>query len=381
MFRFFISLFLFSPLLDKHQSEPVVGAQRLDELLPKLKNKRVGLVVNQTSLVGKTHLVDTLVSRGVNVKKIFAPEHGFRGKVDAGQQINDELDSKTKLPIISLYGDTKKPKLEHLEDLDVVVYDIQDIGVRFFTYISTVQLVMEACAENNKTLIILDRPNPNGNFVDGPVLQPEFRSFVGMLPIPIVHGMTVGELARMSNEEGWSLSKKKCDLEIITIKNWLHKDLISLTVKPSPNLPNDHAIKLYPSICLFEGTVISVGRGTQMPFEVIGHPDLKNMPYQFTPVSIEGMSKTPPYENKLCNGIDLRKDSIKPGINLQYLIKLYHEYPVKEKFFISYFDKLAGNSVLKEQIKKGMSESEIKATWQKDLKAYKEKRKKYLLYP
>lgn len=353
----------------------------MDELLPKLKNKRVGLVVNQTSLVGKTHLVDTLVSRGVNVKKIFAPEHGFRGKVDAGQQINDELDSKTKLPIISLYGDTKKPKLEHLEDLDVVVYDIQDIGVRFFTYISTVQLVMEACAENNKTLIILDRPNPNGNFVDGPVLQPEFRSFVGMLPIPIVHGMTVGELARMSNEEGWSLSKKKCDLEIITIKNWLHKDLISLTVKPSPNLPNDHAIKLYPSICLFEGTVISVGRGTQMPFEVIGHPDLKNMPYQFTPVSIEGMSKTPPYENKLCNGIDLRKDSIKPGINLQYLIKLYHEYPVKEKFFISYFDKLAGNSVLKEQIKKGMSESEIKATWQKDLKAYKEKRKKYLLYP
>jgi len=366
---------------EKAGNKVIVGAQQLDLLLPKLKFKRVGIVVNQTSIIGKTHLVDTLQMLGVNLKKIFAPEHGFRGTADAGEIINDSIDIKTQLPIISLYGNSKKPKAGNLADIDVIVFDMQDVGVRFFTYISTAQYVMEACAENDKTLIILDRPNPNGSYVDGPVMQQQFMSFVGLLPIPIVHGMTLGELARLSNEEGWLAGKRKCNLEIIPIKNWKHGDFFSLPIKPSPNLPNDQAIKLYPSICLFEGTVISVGRGTQTPFQVIGHPDLKNMPYQFTPVSIDGMAKKPVMENKLCYGLNLQNVSVKQGLDLQYIIKFYKAFPDKDKFFNSYFDKLAGNSILKEQIQKGMSEDEIMATWQPDLDAFKALREKYLLYP
>jgi uncharacterized protein YbbC (DUF1343 family) len=356
-----------------------VGAEQLDLLLPFLKNKRIALVVNHTAMVGKTHLVDTLLKNGVSIKKIMAPEHGFRGKADAGETIKDGADSKTGLPIVSLYGNNKKPTAAQLSDVDLVVFDIQDVGVRFFTYISTLHYVMEACAENGKQVIVLDRPNPNGAYVDGPLLQPEHQSFVGMHPIPIVHGMTIGEYATMINGEGWI--KSKCALEVIKLKHWKHNDAYSLPHKPSPNLPNDHAIRLYPSTCLFEGTVISVGRGTQMPFEVLGHPDLKNMSFSFTPISIDGMSKNPPFENKTCYGLDLQKTDVKKQLDLSYLIQLYQLYPDKEKFFIPYFEKLVGTNALREQIKSGMTEEAIRKTWEEDLKKFRDMRSRYLLYP
>ncbi|MBX2955053.1 MAG: DUF1343 domain-containing protein [Cyclobacteriaceae bacterium] len=353
---------------------------QLEILLPKLTSKKVGIVVNHTSLVGKTHLTDTLLKRNVDLIKIYAPEHGFRGTADAGEEIKDGVDSKTKLPVISLYGNNKKPTTAQLAGVDVVIFDIQDVGARFYTYISTLHYVMEACAENNKKLIVLDRPNPNGHYVDGPILEKEFKSFVGMHPIPIVHGMTIGELARMINGEGWLEGGKTCDLEVVPVKNWKHADPFSLPVKPSPNLPNDQAIALYPSICFFEGTVISLGRGTQMPFQIIGHPDLKNMPFQFTPVSIDGMSKNPPLENKLCYGLDLREAKVKPQLDLSYLISFYRAFPDKDKFFISYFEKLAGTAKLREQIQQGLDEAQIRESWRVDLEKFKELRKKYLLY-
>lgn len=359
----------------------ITGAGQLEALLPKLIGKNVGLVVNHTSIVGKSHLADTLKSRGILIKKVFAPEHGFRGTADAGEKITDAIDSKTGLPIISLYGDNKKPKPEQLADINVLVFDIQDVGARFYTYISTLHYIMEACAENSKKLIILDRPNPNGNYVDGPVLKSDMKSFVGMHPIPIVHGLTVGELARMINGQGWLGGGKLCNIEIIKVKNWKHSDPYSIPVPPSPNLPNDHAIKLYPSICLFEGTVISVGRGTKMPFEIIGHPELKNFSYRFSPRSIIGMAKTPPYENLICQGLDLRKVEPEAELNIKYLIEMYKAYPDKDKFFNSFFDKLAGNTQLQQQIKDGVSEDVIRHGWASDLVNYKEMRKKYLLYP
>jgi uncharacterized protein YbbC (DUF1343 family) len=357
----------------------ITGAAQLDLLLPKLKGKQVALVVNHTSLVGKTHLADTLKSVGVNIKKIFGPEHGFRGAAADGELVNDSVDTKTGITLVSLYGKNKKPTAKQLADVDVVIFDIQDVGARFYTYISTMHYVMEACAENKKQLIILDRPNPNG-YVDGPVLQPGLKAFVAMHPIPIVHGLTVGELAQMINGEGWLEGSKKCSIDIIKVKNWKHNDEYSLPVKPSPNLPNDQAIKLYPSICLFEGTVISLGRGTQMPFLVLGNPDLKDMPFQFTPVNIKGMAINPPHENKVCYGIDLRNIVAERKLDLSYVIKFYNLYPEKDKFFKPYFDTLAGNTTLKQQIKDGLTEEQIRATWQQDLDAYKEKRKKYLLY-
>lgn len=359
----------------------ITGAMQLDVLLPMLTSKKVGIVVNHTSLVGKTHLADTLLKRNVNLIKIYAPEHGFRGTADAGEEIKDGVDSKTNLPVVSLYGSNKKPTAEQLADIDVVIFDIQDVGVRFYTYISTLHYVMEACAENNKKLIVLDRPNPNGHYVDGPILEKEFKSFVGMHPIPIVHGMTIGELARMINGEDWLEGNKTCDLEVIPVKNWKHADPFSLPVKPSPNLPNDQAIALYPSTCLFEGTVISLGRGTQMPFQIIGHPDLKNMPFQFTPVSIDGMSKNPPLENKVCHGLDLREVKVKPQLDLSYLISFYRAFPDKDKFFNNYFEKLAGTEKLREQIRQGLDEAQIRESWRIDLEKFKELRKKYLLYP
>lgn len=360
-------------------NEIIVGARQLDALLPKLVSQRVALLVNHTALVGKTHLADTLLKRNVNLVKIFVPEHGFRGTADAGEEIKDGTDTKTGLPLVSLYGVNKKATPQQLADVDVVVFDIQDVGARFFTYVSSMHYMMEACAENNKKLIVLDRPNPNA-FVDGPVLQPELKSFVGMHPVPIAHGLTVGELARMINGEGWLGENKKCSLEVIPVKNWKHADFYSLPVRPSPNLPDDQSIKLYPSTCLFEGTVLSVGRGTQTPFQVIGHPDLKEMPFQFTPISIEGMSKNPPHENKVCYGIDLRNVPVKRQIDLSYLISLYRAFPDKEKFFISYFDKLAGTTRLQEQIKQGLDEATIRQSWHDELNTYKELRKKYLLY-
>jgi len=360
--------------------EVITGAQQLDVLLPKLKNKRIALVVNHTSTIGTVHVADTLQKTGIDLKKIFAPEHGFRGKADAGEHLKDDTDTKTGLPLVSLYGNNKKPTAEQLADVDIIIFDIQDVGVRFYTYISTLHYVMEACAENNKKLILLDRPNPNGRYIDGPILQPEFKSFVGMHPIPLVHGLTIGELAQMINGEAWLAGNKKCNLEVIGLKNWTHRDGYSLPIKPSPNLPNDQSIRLYPSLGLFEGTVISVGRGTETPFQVIGNPELKDQPYSFTPVSIEGMAKNPPFENKPCHGIDLRNVVVQPDINLDYLISMYSAYPDKEKFFNNFFDKLAGNSTLKQQVKDGLTKEQIRKSWQADLETYKLMRKKYLLY-
>jgi uncharacterized protein YbbC (DUF1343 family) len=357
------------------------GAEQLNVLLPMLRGKNIALVVNHTAVIGKSHLADTLRASGITIKKIFAPEHGFRGTADAGEHVKDGVDKKTGLPVVSLYGSNKKPTAAQLADADLVVFDIQDVGVRFYTYISTLHYVMEACAENNKKLIVLDRPNPNGSYVDGPVLEPAFKSFVGMHTIPVVHGLTIGELAGMINGEGWLEGGKKCTLEVLKLKNWKHADPYSLPIKPSPNLPNDQSIRLYPSLCFFEGTVISVGRGTQTPFQIIGHPLLKDMPYNFTPVSIEGMAKNPPHENKVCYGLDLRTAPVPPRLDLQYLIDLYNAYPDKEKYFNNFFDKLAGNATLKQQIKDGLSEGDIRDSWESDLDGYRKLRAKYLLYP
>jgi len=355
------------------------GADQLDILLPLLKDKHIALVINHTSLVGSTHLADTLKSGAVTIVKIFGPEHGFRGSAADGEHVSDSVDIKTGIPVASLYGKNKKPTSSQLSDVDVVVFDIQDVGTRFYTYISTMHYVMEACAENNKKLIILDRPNPNA-FVDGPINEKPLQSFVAMHAIPIAHGLTVAELAQMINGEGWLANNLKCDLEIIPLKNWKHADNYSLPIKPSPNLPNDQAVRLYPSICLFEGTVISLGRGTLFPFQVLGNPELKTMDYQFTPVTIKGVAVKPPHENKLCYGLDLRNAVIERKIDLKYLIRMYQAYPYKEKFFLPYFDILAGNTVLKQQIKEGFSEEQIRESWKKELDAYKAKREKYLLY-
>jgi len=355
------------------------GAYQIDEYLPFLKDKKVALVVNQTSMIQNTHLVDTLLSLGVTIKKIFAPEHGFRGEADAGETVKNEVDKKTGLPLVSLYGNNKKPTPEQLKDVDVVIFDIQDVGVRFYTYISTMHFVMQACAENGKPLLILDRPNPNGSYIDGPVLETKYKSFVGMHPIPLVHGLTIAELAQMINGEHWLDSNKTCNLKIVKVKNYEHKDRYVLPVKPSPNLPNEVSILLYPSLGLFEGTVMSVGRGTDKAFQVIGAPDPAYGKDTFKPVSTTG-AKNPPYENKVCYGIDLSKQRPEPGLKLNYVIDMYQKSPDKEKFFNNFFNKLAGNSSLQEQIKKGMSEAAIRESWQAGLNNYKLMRKKYLLY-
>jgi uncharacterized protein YbbC (DUF1343 family) len=358
-----------------------VGAARLDFLLPKIENRNVALVVNYTATVGQTHLADTLKSRGILIKKIMAPEHGFRGNAANGEHVKDGYDTKTNLPVVSLYGNNRKPTRDQLSDVDVVIYDIQDVGVRFFTYIGTLHYVMEACAENGKKLIVLDRPNPNSGYVDGPVLSLDQKSFVGMHPVPVVHDMTVGEFAQMINGEGWLDGKRKCELEIIPLENWRHSDKYALTLRPSPNLPNDQAVGLYPSICFFEGTTLSLGRGTEFPFQAIGHPELKGFEFQFTPVTIEGVAKNPPQENKLCFGLDLREVPIPQKVDLHYLIDMYKAFPKKDEFFNSFFERLAGNTILRQQIKDGLTEDQIRATWQKDLDAFKEVRKKYVLYP
>lgn len=359
----------------------ILGAEQLDLLIPKLKGKKVALMVNQSSTIGNKHLVDTLLSRNINLVKIFSPEHGFRGNAPDGELIKDVKDAKTGLPIISLYGSSKKPSTEQLKDVDIVVFDIQDVGVRYFTYISSLFYLMEACVENDKPVLVLDRPNPHGGYVDGPVLKPEFTSFVGFGETPIVHGMTMGELAQLINGEKWLKNEIACRLDIIPMQNYTHDKPYTLPIKPSPNLPTQNAVMWYPSLCLFEGTVISVGRGTYMPFEVIGNPELKaQYSFSFTPVRIDSMSKFPPHENKVCYGLDLRNVKPEPKITLQYLIEFYNSYPQKDKFFLPYFEKLAGNDMLRKQIISGMTEDEIRLTWQNDLTAFKVKRSKYMIY-
>ncbi len=365
------------------QPTPLTGAERSELYLPLLQGKKVGLVGNQTSILpqsDKKHVVDFLLEKGVEIKKVFVPEHGFRGTADAGEKVDNSIDQKTGLPIISLYGNNKKPSADQIKDLDVVIFDLQDVGIRFFTYISTMHYVMEACAEQGKKVIIFDRPNPNGSFVDGPMLKAGYESFVGMHPIPVVHGLTVGELAQMINAEKWLKGGISADLEVIPVANWQRDQAYNLPVKPSPNLPSDLAIKLYPSTCFFEGTVMSLGRGTYDPFQMYGYPDPKFGNFTFTPVSIDGMSKTPPHQDKRCYGVDLRDESLDHQFTLKYLLDAYEKSGMKEKFFNNFFNTLAGTDELKKQILAGKSESEIRESWKAGLKAYMQKREKYLIY-
>jgi uncharacterized protein YbbC (DUF1343 family) len=357
----------------------LTGAQQLTAYLPELTGKRVAMVVNHTSLIGTTHLVDTLLSHKINIKKIFAPEHGFRGEASNGETLKNEVDQNTGLPLVSLYGKNKKPTAEQLADIDLVIFDIQDVGTRFFTYISTMHYVMEACAENGKQVIVLDRPNPNCHYVDGPILKPAFKSFVGMHPIPIVHGLTVGELAQMINGEKWLAGGKTCNLKVIPVKEYTHQTEYILPVKPSPNLPNQQSIRLYPTTCLFEGTMLSVGRGTDFPFQVIGAPDPSFGSFTFTPKDLP-YAKNPPHANVKCYGQDFRQDTLN-HLSIQYVIDMYKKAPDKTKFFKPYFNTLTGTDQVRKQIESGMSEAQIRQSWQQELQAYKAIRNKYLLYP
>lgn len=380
-FLAFFTLTLFSN--SSYSQQLLVGAEQSQLYLPLLQGKKVGVVGNQTSILPQSankHVVDFLLEKGVQVKKVFVPEHGFRGTADAGEKVDNSVDQKTGLPIISLYGSNKKPSADQIKDLDVVIFDLQDVGTRFFTYISTMHYVMEACAEQGKKVIIFDRPNPNGGYIDGPMLKPGFESFVGMHNIPIVHGLTVGELAQMINGEKWLKGGLTVDLEVIPVANWRHAQAYNLPIKPSPNLPNDLSIKLYPSTCLFEGTVASLGRGTYFPFQVYGYPDPKFGDFTFTPVSIDGMSKTPPHQDKLCYGRDLRGESMNHQFTLSYLLEAYEKSGMKEKFFNNYFNTLVGTDELKKQILAGKSEAEIRESWKVGMDAYKVKREKYLIY-
>lgn len=363
------------------------GADRLEELFPLLENKRISLVVNQTSLVQNVHLLDTLYNKGVHITQVFAPEHGFRGDADAGEFIKNGKDYRTQVSIISLYGKNKKPQPAQLQQTDIVIFDIQDVGARFYTYISTMFYVMQACAENNKELIILDRPNPC-DYVDGPVLDMKYKSFVGMLPIPVLHGCTIGELAQMINGEGWLGNNLQCPLKVITIEDWKHGQPYSLPVKPSPNLPNDQAIALYPSLCPFEGTSVSVGRGTDFPFQIIGSPTTKNLKFRFMPHPMKGSDKHPLHQDTYCYGLNLSSEkNIPKGFSLQYVIQFYNYFQnltkhTEKEFFTRphWFDLLMGTNQVRLDILKNKTEEQIRSAWQKKLNQYKEIRKKYLLY-
>jgi uncharacterized protein YbbC (DUF1343 family) len=362
----------------------VTGAERTEIYSPALEGKRLALVANHTSMIGSTHLVDSLLAHGFQIKKVFAPEHGFRGEAEDGTHIASGIDSKTGVMVVSIYGQTRKPSQQDLEDVDLVIFDIQDVGARFYTFISTMSLVMEACAERGIPFMVLDRPNPNGFYVDGPVLEPGFASFVGMHPVPVVHGMTVAEYAQMVNGEGWLNGGLTCELKVVPMLNYDHQTLYKLPVRPSPNLPDMTAVYLYPSLCFFEGTIISVGRGTERPFRIIGHPDYQEGSIEFTPVSIKGASVHPPHKDQLCLGFDMSylADSIliNKRLHLQPLIDAWNFFKDDEAFFNDYFSKLAGNSTLRQQIEAGLTESEIRASWQEDLERFKKMREKYLIY-
>ncbi|CAH8292538.1 uncharacterized protein YbbC (DUF1343 family) [Mariniflexile fucanivorans] len=382
-----------NPKPNTQNSQIIVGANQTVAYLPLLKGKRIGIVANQTSVIFKknlkpktqnpnyTHLVDSLIALNVNVKTVFAPEHGFRGTADAGEHIKDGIDTKTGVPIVSLYGDNKKPKPEQLKNIDVMIFDIQDVGARFYTYISSLHYVMEACAEGNIPVLILDRPNPNGHYIDGPILEMANKSFVGMHPIPVVHGMTIGEYATMINGEKWLKNGIQCELKVIPIKNYTHQMPYSLPIKPSPNLPNDKSINLYTSLCFFEGTNVSVGRGTNTQFQVFGSPflDKTNFTYTFTPKPNEG-AKSPLYQDKICYGTNLTTAKNLNSLNLGWLISAYKNTKNKADFFNSFFIKLAGTKKLQQQIEAGLSEAEIKTTWKQGLESFKETRNNYLIY-
>ncbi|MCG8411510.1 MAG: DUF1343 domain-containing protein [Bacteroidales bacterium] len=381
----FILLNLSSCSMPPQDMSIITGAEQTELYLSKLENKRVAIVANHTTLIKGKHLVDLLLSLDVDIKKIFSPEHGFRGKADAGEHVTNYIDKKTGLPVISLYGSNKKPKLSDLNNIDVLIFDLQDVGVRYYTYISTMHYVMEACAQAGVDIIILDRPNPNGFYVDGPVLNLKFKSFVGMHPVPIVHGMTIGEYAQMINGEKWLTNKITCKLDIIPCKNYTHKSRYTLPVNPSPNLQNMRSIYLYPSLGFFEGTSLSVGRGTMFPFQVFGAPNFNQGEFVFMPKSIEGASKYPKHQNKQCFGVDLRKidvDDLKntTQIQLKWILLGYQQSGDKNQFFKKFFYNISGVEDLKKQIINNKSEKEIRETWQTELNAFKKIRKKYLLY-
>lgn len=372
----------------------LTGAEQTEKYLPMLKGKRVAVLANPTAVIGHTHLVDSLQKLGIRIMKVFGPEHGFRGNASAGARVGDETDPATGIPVISLYGKKNKPSKEDLADVDIMVYDLQDVGCRFYTNINALARLMEACAENNKPLLILDRPNPNGYLVDGPILDMKLKSGIGMFPIPISYGLTPGEFAGMLNGEGWLANGEKCAITIIPVAHYRHDMPYTLPVKPSPNLNTQQSVMLYPSLCLFEGTVISQGRGTQFPFTVLGNPMLKGQyDFSFTPVSLPGMAETPLHMNQACYGLDLRQYDINQlrasgKINISWMMELYKAYPDKEKFFdyhqskeMGSIDKLAGTTLFKQQIMAGVSEDSIRRSWEPGLSQFKEMRKKYLLYP
>lgn len=375
-----------SNLLENKVETKIIPAANLTEnYLPMLKGKNVGIVANQTSVIFKgetnVHLVDSLLNLDINVTKVFAPEHGFRGKADAGEHVADGIDAATGLPILSLYGANRKPSPEHLKGIDVMLFDIQDVGVRFYTYISTLHYVMEVCAELNIPLILLDRPNPNGHYVDGPMLEEEVKSFVGMHPVPIVYGMTIGEYGKMINGEKWLENGIQCNITVVQLKNYIHNSEYDLPIKPSPNLPNAKSINLYASLCFFEGTNVSAGRGTEMQFQIFGSPFMtKNyFDFSYTPQPNFG-AKHPKHNGKVCFGRDLRNNEKLSSLNLEWLIESYNQTDNKEVFFNTFFPKLAGTNKLQKQIEQGMSFKEIKATWQDGLTAFKEVRNKYTIY-
>lgn len=377
-------LFLFFTTCYGTIKDPVPGANQIELYRNLIEGKALAIVANQTSMTGQTHLIDNLLGIGMNIKVIFAPEHGFRNLADAGEIIEDGKDPETGIRIISLYGKHQKPTPEDLSGIELVLFDIQDVGTRFYTYISTLHYLLEACAENNIKCIILDRPNPNGFYTDGNILDTAYRSFVGMDPIPVVHGMTVGEYAQMASSEGWLKGSIKCEITVIKCKNYTHKTFYELPVKPSPNLPNQTSLYLYPSLCFFEGTNISLGRGTTYPFQVYGSPKLPDRGFSFTPGSVPG-AINPPLQGTKCYGADLRnaiKDKLvpSPAINLDWVIGAYNDYPEKESFFTTYFDVLAGGPLLREQIQKGMTSSQIRSTWKEGLEKFGQIREKYLLY-
>lgn len=370
------------------------GADQTEKYLPYLKGKRIAVLANPTAVIGHTHLVDSLKSLGINIVKVFGPEHGFRGNASNGATVADEVDAVTGIPVISLYGKKSKATKEDLANVDLVIYDLQDVGCRFYTNINALARMMEACAENGKELLILDRPDPNGYLIDGPVLDMKLKSGIGMFPIPISYGLTPAEFAQMANGEGWLANKEQCKIRIVPLAHYNHNMPYTLPVKPSPNLNTQQSIMLYPTLCLFEGTVISQGRGTQFPFTVLGNPELKGQySFSFTPQSIPGMSETPLHMNQACYGLDLRNYDIEllrksKQLHLQWMIDMYKAYPYKEKFFdyhqskeMGSIDKLAGTTAFKQQISEGKTEKQIRDSWEPGLSQYKKMRKKYLLYP
>jgi len=361
------------------------GAEQTEKYISLLQDKNIALVANYTTNINGTHLVDSLLSLNINIVKIFSPEHGFRGDAEAGEIVKSYVDDKTGLPVISLYGNSKKPKLSDFEDIDIIIFDLQDVGARFYTYISNMHYVMEACAETGVELMILDRPNPNGFYVDGPILDTNYKSFIGMHPVPIVHGMTIGEFAQMINGENWLKDSLKCKLSVIPCSNYTHDSLYKLPLNPSPNLQNMLSIYLYPSLGFFEGTYLSEGRGTEFPFQVFGGPDLKNADFAFIPKSIEGVSKYPKHKDQECFGVDLREINVnelisKKEINLEWILFAYQNVEDQERFFNTYFYNICGTNELKEQIIEGKSAEEIRKSWQPELNNFKQTRKKYLLY-